>query len=237
MSDRIKVSIIGFGHMGHYYTQLLSPCFDISILSSKDIQPEVEAMGARYSHDFGSDISASNYIFITVPLRALDSIIPLINDHAQPKAVVIDCCSARIEAEERLAKLKCQHFGIHGGVITGQPDAIIIDYLANLGQYFKYLSPEEHDRKATTTGLAHFIAMVFDSYLMEDDKIELSEGTVGPLLSKIIDHMRINSLSTYQETQLVNPFMSERRKEFIKALIEYDLLLDSKEFPFGKQKI
>ena len=79
--------------------------------------------------------------------------------------------------------------------------------------------------------------MVFDSYLTEDDKIELSEGTVGPLLLKIIDHMRINSLSTYQETQLVNPFMSERRKEFIKALIEYDLLLDSKEFPFGKQKI
>jgi len=75
--------------------------------------------------------------------------------------------------------------------------------------------------------------MAFDSYLQDKDRRELMSGTVGPLFLKIVDHIRSNSQATYRETQLLNPFMKERRKEFLRALLKNDQKLEQGEFPFG----
>lgn len=219
--------------MGHWFTKLFCQGFDVQVISSRDVKDEVVGLGARYVTNFGKAISESDYIVIAAPVDALDSIVDRINKYVKPDSVVIDSCSARMAAEEKLSRLKCQWFGLHGSIVLGSPDPRIMEYLQGQGYNYQQMTAEEHDKLITTIGLVHFVNMVFDLYLRDEDKKELKSGTVGPLLLKSIEHMRNNSSATYRETQLLNPFMENRRKEFLKVLKEYAEYLDKGEFPFN----
>lgn len=228
-----KMTIIGFGRMGHFYTKVFAEGFDVQVVSSREVKSEVESLGGSYVSNTDEAVGTSDYIFVCVPVDTLDSVIDHINSYARPNAVVIDTCSARVAAEEKLSQLKCRHFGIHASAVVGPTDPVIIDYLEEQGYKLQAVSASEHDRQNATVGLVHFIIMAFDSYLQDKDRRELMSGTVGPLFLKIVDHIRSNSQATYRETQLLNPFMKERRKEFLRALLKNDQKLEQGEFPFG----
>lgn len=219
--------------MGHWFTKLFSQGFDVQVISSRDVKDEVAGLGARCVTKFGKAITESDYIVIAAPVYALGSIVDRINEYVKPDSVIIDSCSARIAAEEKLSRLKCHWFGLHGSIVLGSPDPRIMEYLQGQGYNYQQMTAEEHDKLSTTVGLVHFVNMVFDSYLRDEDKKELKSGTVGPLLLKSIEHMRNNSSATYRETQLLNPFMENRRKEFLEVLKEYAECLDKGEFPFS----
>lgn len=234
MTEKPKITVIGFGKMGQYYAGIFAKGFEVSIVSSRQVDKEAKAIGATRVRSLAPAIRSSQYVFLAVPINALDAIVTRINRYVGADTVVIDTCSARLAAERKLSQLKCRHFGIHGGVFTGKADPVILEFLEKHERKYESMSAEEHDR-LTATGLVHFMAIAIDSYLSAGEKQQLKTGTVGPLFMKIIDHIKQNSKTTYKETQLLNPFMKTRRNEFIKALVEYNKRLDIGEFPFLQQ--
>jgi prephenate dehydrogenase len=233
MSERPTLTIIGFGRMGKKFTEVFAEGFDVQVVSSRDVKTEVERLGAKYVEDFGGAIRSSDYIFIAVPIYALDSVVHHINQYVRPDTVAFDMCSARMVAAKKLQQLRCKHFGIHGGGVFGEPDPVILNYLRTRGYTFQAMSAQEHDEANAVVGLAHFIGMVLDSHLEHKDKQEFTQSPAASYLLRLIEHLRRNSPATYWETQICNPFTKDKRKELITAFIEYDKCLSEGEFPFA----
>jgi len=105
--------------MGKCFANLFAKDFDVHVSSSSDVKKEITNAGATIAFNRCSAISNSDYIFLVVPLSALPELIAEVNEFANETAVVIDCCSARVPAEQMLSHLNCQHFGIHD-VRTGE---------------------------------------------------------------------------------------------------------------------
>jgi prephenate dehydrogenase len=90
MSERPNMTIIGFGRMGKRFTEIFADSFDVQVVSSRDIVADVERLGAKYARDFGKAIRSSDYIFIAVPIYALDSIVDRLNEYVRPNTWVFD---------------------------------------------------------------------------------------------------------------------------------------------------
>ena len=155
MSQRPKMTIIGFGRMGKRFTEVFAEGFDVQVVSSRNVAAEVERLGAECTRDFGEAIRSTDYIFIAVPIYALDSVVRRINRYVRSDAVAFDICSARAVTEGKLQQLRCKHFGIHSGGVFGEPEQVILNYLKTKGYIFQAMSAQEHDEANAVVGLAH----------------------------------------------------------------------------------
>ncbi len=214
--------IIGFGRMGKAALRVFSPGFETKVVSRKNAQKDIE-----------KPLAEADYIFLTVPIEGLDHWIPKINELARPECVVMDCCTVRQAANEKLSRLERQHFGLPeiGGQelpVDGEPDPVIRDYLEEQGCK---LYPIETEQRPVA-GIAHFIGMALDLNLTQEERVRLSKGGAGKCLLKLIEHLKTNSPSTYKETQLLEPGMPARRKEVIEWLKALDGELDRALFRF-----
>ncbi|HUV44923.1 MAG TPA: hypothetical protein VMW13_08855 [Dehalococcoidales bacterium] len=63
-------------------------------------------------------------------------------------------------------------------------------------------------------------------------RILLGESRAGSFLLQLIEHLKCNSPVTYRETQLLNPFMAEARKNLIEELRDADRELNNGIFRF-----
>ncbi len=231
------MTIVGFGRMGKRFTKLFALHLAVTVYSSRNISHEVGRLNATYNPSFEESISLSKYILLAVPINVLDTFIERLNKVIDEKSIVIDCCSARISAEEKLSKLKCKHFGIHDiksneFCIIGDAEEEIIDILKSQDIGIRVITAEEHDRLNSIIGLGHFVGLSLDSLLTEDEKEVLSGIGSGSLLIQLMDRLRANSSTTWKETQIDNPFTKARRESLIKTLVEYDKKLSQGEFPF-----
>jgi hypothetical protein len=229
------MTIIGFGRMGKKFTEFFAEGFDVQVVSSRNVASEVESLGARCARDLGDAIRSSDYIFVAVPIYALDSVVERINEYVDPSAMAFDICGVRTVADEKMSRLKCRRFAINGHSILGSPDPVILQYLEQRGYSHQPTTVEDHEYPRPVVGLAHFIGMVLDSYLQDTEKETMTHSPAATNLLKLIDHLRSNSPATYWETQICNPGMEPCRKEFIKACIEYDKRLSAGEFPFADE--
>jgi len=222
MNDRKSMTIVGFGRMGRKFAEIFTSNFDVQVISSRDVKNDVEKLGAKLVQDYEEAIARSDYIFVAVPIYALDKVVERINQFVKPDTTAIDICSAKVAAEEKLSRLKCKHFGIHNNAIIGSPDSAIIEYLNNKGYDLQAMTAEEHDKQNSVIGLAHFIGMVLNSYLGSEERATLRKSKAGTFLLQLIEHLRANSPVTYWETQTQNPHMARYRAELLKAFQEYD---------------
>ncbi|MEE9442644.1 MAG: prephenate dehydrogenase/arogenate dehydrogenase family protein [candidate division Zixibacteria bacterium] len=227
-----KLIIIGFGKMGKHYAKLFSNAFEVGVISTCNIREEVEQTGARLIDNFETAISSADYLLLSVPINALGNVITKINKYVRPDTIAIDVCSARVAAEKELSRLKCKHFGLHGDIVIGTPDEKIIDFLSRGNNEFIYMSPEEHDKHNSIYGLVHFIGLALDDFLTEENKSALAKSPAGMFILNLVAHIKDNSPATYWETQMLNMITGEKRKEFIKALQNYDKLLGEGKSPF-----
>ena len=231
------MTIIGFGRMGERFTKLFAPHLTVTVYSSRNVSHEVGKLNATYNPNFEESISLSKYIFLTVPINVLDPFIERLNKVVNEESVIIDCCSARILAEEKLSKLKCRHFGIHDiksneFCIIGDADQEIIDILKSQDIGISVITAEEHDKLNSIIGLGHFVGLSLDSLLTKDEKEVLGGIGSGSLLIQLMDRLRANSPTTWKETQIDNPFTKTRRESLIKPLVEFDKKLSQGKFPF-----
>jgi prephenate dehydrogenase len=222
--------------MGKRCAKLFSDGFLVDIVSRRDVRAEAHERGAQQSADARKSISEADFIFLAVPIEALDIWIPKINEFARPECVVMDCCTVRQAANERLSQVLRKRFGMPevGGqhvLVDGEPDERISEYLLKHGcQVFQMKTDKSHGKPVV--GLAHFIGMALDLKLTETDRSVMSQSPACCYLLQLIEHLKSNSPSTYKETQLLNPYMSERRKELIDWLKEFDTDLDKGIFRF-----
>ncbi|UCG61565.1 MAG: hypothetical protein JSV52_14830 [Candidatus Zixiibacteriota bacterium] len=233
MGNSPKMTIIGFGVMGKKYAGLFSKVLDVTVVSSRNVRIEVENMGASYCADLTTAIGQAGYILICAPLDALDGIISSINEHSHPECVVIDICSARVAAHEKLAALKRRHFGLHGNIITGEPDERMLEYLSQTGLYPTRMTPTEHDQLNSIIGLVHFVGLVLNKHFGSDDRKILAQSPAASHVLRLMDHLRSNSPATYKETQIDNGYTGRRRNDLIRAMAECDRKLNAGEFPFA----
>lgn len=233
--QRPRMCIIGFGRMGKLCAKVFSPGFDVEVMSRRDIQTEARQRGARQSQDPAKSLGEADYVFLAVPIEALDNWIPRINQLTRPDCVVMECCTVRRAANEKLAQVERPHFGLPeiGGTeapVDGEPDPLIRDYLHAQGCRFYPIQPEES--LEPVSGIAHFIGMALDLNLTAEERDRLTHGGAGQCLLRLIEHLKTNSPSTYKEIQLLDPRMSARRKEAIAWLQALDEELDRGEFQF-----
>jgi hypothetical protein len=233
MPQRPKMCIVGFGRMGRICAKLFSQGFDVEIISRRDIQAEALERGARQSEDPDKSLANADYVFLAVPIEALDGWIPRVNELTKPECVVMDCCTVREAADEKLSRLERRRFGLPeiGGSespVDGEPDPLIREYLEVQGCR---LRPIQNEGKPVS-GIAHFIGMALDLNLTEEERSRLGRGGAGQCLLRLIEHLKTNSPSTYKEIQLLDAGMSARRREVIEWLKALDEELDKGEFRF-----
>jgi len=222
--------------MGKVSAKLFSPGFDVEIISRRDIQAEARERGVRQSEDLRKSLAEADYVFLAVPIEALDGWIPRINELTRPSCVVMDCCTVRQAANEKLSGVQRRRFGLPeiGGEevpADGEPDPLIRTYLEARGCRFRPVDSEGPEHKPVA-GIAHFIGMALDLNLTAEERTRLAGGGAGQCLLKLIEHLKTNSASTYKEIQLLDGRMSARRKEVIAWLSGLDAELDEGEFRF-----
>lgn len=228
-----RMTIIGFGRMGKRCAATFSKGFSVDVLSRRDVKQEAKARGVHQSMDVEYSLSSADYVFLAVPIDALEGWIPAINLHTAPSCVVMDCCTVRLAARARLEGLERPHFGLPeiGGVdlpVDGEIDGRIEAYLKAQGARVYPMPPAGKP----VSGIAHFIGMALDLHLEEEDRARLAGGGAGQCLLGLIQHLKTNSPATYRETQLLEPGMSARRKEVIAWLQAVDEELDRGVFRF-----
>lgn len=233
---KAKMCIMGFGRMGKRAAKLFSGGFNVEVISQRDIRTEARERGAEQSKDVTKSLSETNYIFLAVPIEALDIWVPKINELSKQDCVIMDCCTVRHAANEKLSKIQRRKFGLpelgsQELPVDGEADERISDYLEQCGCHLFPINKGEANKKPVV-GLAHFIGMALDLNLTKDDRSRMAKSGAGRNLLQLIEHLKSNSPSTYKETQLLNPGMSDYRKELISWLKKFDEELDRGVFRF-----
>jgi prephenate dehydrogenase len=236
---KLIMAIVGFGPMGRRFTRLFAQEFDVRVTSSRDVEHEVVDLGGVIANDRCSIISSSDYIVLAVPLTALPELIDEVNIHAKADAVVMDCCSARVPAEQALQVLNHQHFGLHDVrsgeyCVTGEIDEVMVSFFERHGIGIKRVSAEEHDRLNAVVGLGHFIGLSMGRFLCEGQKDILSGIGSGAKLMSLVNGLARNTPTTWRETQIDNQYTRDLRESFLDALMHYHEVLSSGEYPFGR---
>ena len=232
----LRMCVIGFGRMGKRCAKLFSGGFTVDVISQRDIRSEAQDRGAEQSADETESLCEADFVFLAVPIDALDVWIPKVNEFAKPECVVMDCCTVRYAANQKLAQLKRRHFGMltFGGKrvpVDGEPDERICQYLRERGSDMSRMKAKKPNGKPVV-GLVHFVGMALDLNLTEGYRSAMSGSPACRYVLQLIEHLKSNSPSTYKETQLLAPDMSQGRKELIGWLKELDAELDKGIFRF-----
>jgi len=231
------MTIIGFGPMGKKFTALFSTAFDVYVSSSRNLVGKVEELGATVVNDLDECLIKSDYVFLAIPVHALPGIVTRINDNANPDTIVVDCCSARLAAEKYLNNLNFQHYGLHElktgeFCVIGNIDSHMKSFFQEKNIQLTGMSPEDHDRYNAIIGLGHFIGLSLEKHLA-DYQIDILGGIgSGGFLVRLMERLKGNTNTTYLETQIDNPFTEQIRKEFIKAMENYNRTLSKGNYPF-----
>lgn len=231
------MTIVGFGPMGKRFARLFSQDYDVLVSSSRNVEVEIIDAGATIADDRHSAMSVSDYIFLAVPLTALPELIDEVNTYGKADAVVIDCCSARVPAEQALLRLNCRHFGMHDVrsgeyCITAEIDEGMKAFFHRHGIPITNVSPEEHDRINAIIGLGHFIGLSLGRFLSKEEKDILSGIGSGAKLMSLVNRLARNTPTTWRETQMDNLFTKDMRASFLNALHLYHKALSDGEYPF-----
>jgi len=231
------MTIVGFGAMGNRFARLFSSEMDVRVSSSRNVANEVADCGASFVSDRGSALASSDYIFLAVPLQALPGLIEEVNAVSKKSVVVIDCCSARVAADQAFCRLHRRHFGVHDVAkgeycITGDINPEMTGFFHRQGIKIHCMPAEQHDRRNAVIGIGHFIGLSLGRFLAEDEKAVLSGMGSGSKVMALVNHFAGTSPATWRETQIDNPFTGQERERFIKALIQYHDALSRGEYPF-----
>jgi len=235
--QKLSMTVIGFGPMGKRFTKLFSNDFEVIVSSSRKVSIEVEKLGAKQTNDRQESISKSDFVFLAVPINALSPLVFEINKFSKENTIIIDCCSARILAEKELQKLQRNHFGLHDikkgeYCVIGNIDTRIESFFRRNEIGIREVSAEEHDQLNAIIGLGHFIGLTIGKHLSQNQLEVLGGIGSGSLLVELSNGLKGNSQTTWEETQIDNPYTKILRKELISAFQKYDKSLEKGIFPY-----
>ena len=235
-----EISIIGFGQFGQFMARHLSRRFDVVVCDVAECKDEAEKIGVEFS-DF-EEAAGKEIVIFSVPLKSFESVLIESSKHLRADALVIDVCSVKLKPIELMLRhlpasveIIGTHplFGPQSGKegIAGLKIAFCPVRTTRSEEVKKFLaddlklivlekSPEEHDREmAHVQALTHFVARALFELHVEDSEF----ATVSyDELMKAAALLAEDSWELFQTIQQGNPFADERRKAFIKKLIELE---------------
>jgi len=234
--NKKSMCIVGFGRMGKRCAKLFSGGFSVDVVSQQNIHDEVPDIGVGQSTDERKSLSEADFVILAVPIVALDSWIPKINKLTKPECVVIDCSSVRDAVNEKLLQLKRKHYGMpevgsKNVRVDGNSDELVSRYLQERGCSVVPANITNSDGKPVA-GLIHFVGMALDINITDEERSRMADSPACRYMLQLIEHLKSNSPSTYRETQLLDPRMSQRGKELIGWLKSLDAELDRGVFRF-----
>lgn len=233
--SKSKMMVVGYGKIGRRYAQVFSEAFDVHVYSSREVGDDVKELGCKPVVDFDCCAASSDYIFLAVPVYALEGLVERLNRCVRTDCRVIDMCSARLSAKTRLKKLKCRWFGIHAGGCSGDPDLHILEFLAKKDHNYRRMSAEEHDRRTSLIAMAHFVGLPLEDMMSDEDREGFATSPAARNLLRLVDHLKNNAPATYWESQVCNPFTGRHRRRLIESMANYSAKLDRGEFPFAPE--
>lgn len=189
-----KVGIIGFGRFGELLAHLCATEFDVHIVESDTIKTNGAANAGYKCIDF-NDLKNVDYIFLAVPISAIENILIQLAPLVSEQQVVIDICSVKVHPVNLMKKyLKSSQIlgthpmfgpdsakkGLHGLQIAICPIAIepknlkiIKDFWVSKGIIAIETTPENHDKDAAySLAFTHTIAKIIVGMNMPDIKFK-----------------------------------------------------------------
>jgi prephenate dehydrogenase len=239
------VGIYGLGRFGSFYSQLLSPYFNVRAYSrnpGRGTPPGVRRVGE-------DELLDSPVLILCVAISALEQVLRGIAGRLRPGTLVMDTCSVKAMPAawmEKIlpspVKILATHpmFGpdsAHGGVeglplilspvrVAGETTAEWKAFFASLGLRVLEMKPEEHDRQAAfTQGLTHYLGRVLADLSLEDSPI----ASMGyRKLLEIIEQTCNDSQQLFIDLQRYNPYTRRMRTALAEALEDVKTLLDER---------
>lgn len=178
-----SIGIVGFGRFGELLADISATYFNINIVESNESKRKL-AISKGYNILNVNDIGQVDFVFLAVPISAMEELLISIKPLLRSTQVVIDLCSVKVYPTKLMekyiphAQLLASHpmFGPDSAKkgldglqvvlcpISIEPDnlQIIKDFWTDLGTVVLAATPEEHDRdtaysQAFTYSLAKLI--------------------------------------------------------------------------------
>ncbi|MEK6757784.1 MAG: prephenate dehydrogenase/arogenate dehydrogenase family protein [Nanoarchaeota archaeon] len=240
-----KISIIGFGNFGKFIANHLKEKAEIVITDIFDKTKDAEKIGIKF---ISLDNALKNKIIIlAVPMEKFTETLHKIKNKLIPETLILDVCSLKIFACNAMKEILPKTIEIVGthplfgpqsapDDIKGMKIALcnvrvknknfskVKDFLEDLGLKVIVTTPEEHDKQiAVSQSLTHFICQIANNLNLK--RVELSTKTFDDLMN-IIDIIKNNPKSLFNDMQTMNPFAQDVRNKFIDAGINLNFQLN-----------
>ncbi len=241
----MKIGIIGLGNFGKFMAGHLSKKVDVIATDVIDKTQEAKNIGV----EFGTldEVLKQKIIILSVEMENLEDLLLMIKDKLSPGTLILDVCSLKIFSHKLMKEILPQNIDIIGTHPLFGPnsakDSIIGMKIAlcnirsnrinDVKNFFDSLSlevlvctPEEHDKQmAKSQALTHFIGQVAKN--INISRVELSTKTFDDLMN-VIDVIKNDSQSLFQNIQTMNPYAKYERERFISEAIRLNNKLEVK---------
>ena len=175
------IGILGMGSFGRFLAELLVHHSRSDILVF-DPRSTHSVGGVSYAANLNDLVTKADILVLSVPLASYDEVLPHIQRYVRPQTLIIDICSVKLKAEERLRmhlpahnNILCTHplFGPqsaayndargHTLIVTDSPGDLAHeteDFCSQqLGLQLVHMSADEHDKvMAQVHALTFFVA-------------------------------------------------------------------------------
>lgn len=243
-----KIAIIGYGRFGELLARLAKDSFDVAVIETNE-QRQEQARSHGLTVIPLALLPRANFIFLAVPISALDDTLQTIAPLVSKEQVVIDLCSVKSYPAQLLQKHvgHCQLLashpmfgpdsakkGLEGLQVALCPLSInetnlkiIKDFWRRLGCEVVRTTPDEHDRdNAYSLAFTHSIAKIIINTGIPDITFQTRSfkdiTEVAALSSKDTDQL-------FHDILFYNPYFPEMKAKLISSINQTIVSLESIE--------
>ncbi|MCP4176352.1 MAG: prephenate dehydrogenase [bacterium] len=234
--SRLNIGIIGYGNFGKLMSFHLSKFHNVYVYDKNINSEEKPSNNIQFASQ--KKVIECEVVIIAVAMGAFESIVKSIHDKLKPGTLVIDVTSVKIRPLKLLKQYLSEDIeilgthplfgpqstkdGIEGRKIVLQPvrckNYTCIKKFISEKLKLKVLemTAEEHDKEmAQIQALSHFVGHAFKKINLAD--YETNTATYNYLLTAR-DIVASDSDDLFNTIQNENPYASEMRKRFLKAI-------------------
>lgn len=231
---------IGLGSFGGFAVAALRHHFEVRAWDAADRADEADALGIELAGL--SEVAASPYLGIAVPIQAFPEVLERVAPHVRPGSLVFDVGSVKsgpvagmlatlpaaveVVGTHPLFGPQSAARGLEGRTIvvcparTGRLDQIETFLTRRLGLKVVVTDPETHDREiATTQALAQFLGRALAGLDGSDSPIRTP---AYDWLQDVARTVADDSWELFAAIQNLNPWAGEVRRELLERLRRLD---------------
>lgn len=248
--NKKSLAVIGIGQFAEFFIPHLKPFFSEILITSKGDKSKVaKRLGVR--HATLEETCKEDVIMLAMPISEITSVLEEIRDKVRKDAIVIDVCSVKMFSAKEMKRLlpkSVQILGTHPlfGPQSGKngikdlqivlcPERMdsksydeIKDIFKKMGLNTKETTAKKHDKiMAYTQSLTHFFSRAAARTIPFEDFAFTTPS--AKRLRDIIFEVKDDSEQLFLDMQILNPYATKTRKQFLKELNKLDTKICKKQ--------